>query len=424
MTPRSALPCLAAICTLALGSTSCLAQARKGALPYPIVDTNQTLCFDNRRAIAPPKPGEPFFGQDGSYQGHAPSYRDNGDGTVSDLVTGLMWTSDPGQKVSFDVAQNAVGRCRVGGHSDWRLPTVKELYSLIDFTGTEPDPRPRDVRLFRPYINRNFFKFSYGNIGAGERLIDSHWLTSTLYTDKVLHGFEAVFGVNFADGRVKGYPLLDPYGGAKWFYSLYVRGNPAYGKNDFVDHGDGTVTDRATGLTWMQVDSGHLRAGDNADGKLNWEQALAWSEQLSYAGKDDWRLPSIKELHSIVDYTRSPATDNSPAIDPIFKTTKLTVEEGQEDYPYFWSGTSHPLADDASEACYIAFGRAFGYFTRRQDKGKVTEFLDVHGAGSQRADLKAGDLSKLPKGRGPQGDVTRIYNFVRCVRGGEAKVQP
>ena len=46
-------------------------------------------------------------------------------------------------------------------------------------------------------------------------------------------------------------------------------------------------------------------------------------------------------------------------------------------------------------------------------------YVDVHGAGAQRSDPKAGDPGMFPHGRGPQGDVIRIYNYVRCVRGGE-----
>jgi hypothetical protein len=47
--------------------------------------------------------------------------------------------------------------------------------------------------------------------------------------------------------------------------------------------------------------------------------------------------------------------------------------------------------------------------------------MDVHGAGAQRSDPKAGDPTRFPYGRGPQGDVIRIYNYVRCVRGGTAE---
>jgi hypothetical protein len=44
--------------------------------------------------------------------------------------------------------------------------------------------------------------------------------------------------------------------------------------------------------------------------------------------------------------------------------------------------------------------------------------VDVHGAGAQRSDPKAGDPKQFPHGRGPQGDVIRIFNYVRLVRGG------
>jgi hypothetical protein len=44
--------------------------------------------------------------------------------------------------------------------------------------------------------------------------------------------------------------------------------------------------------------------------------------------------------------------------------------------------------------------------------------LDVHGAGAQRSDPKAGDPRIFSRGRGPQGDVIRIYNYARLVRNG------
>ena len=63
-----------------------------------------------------------------------------------------------------------------------------------------------------------------------------------------------MFGVNFADGRIKGYPADSSIG--KKYYVLYVRGNTAYGTNSFVDNGDATITDNATGLMWMKNDNG------------------------------------------------------------------------------------------------------------------------------------------------------------------------
>lgn len=388
-------------------------------LTYPIVDTGQQRCYNDRHEIAYPRASQSFFGQDAQYVGNTPKYRSNGDGTVTDLVTGLMWQRKPGRKMTYAQAVAGAARCRVGGYTDWRLPTIKELYSLILFSGTDPDPRSTNTSAQRPFIDTKYFKFQYGKPSEGERIIDSQWATSTRYGSTTMHGNATMFGVNFADGRIKGYPVKDVRRRtAKRFYVIYVRGNSDYGKNEFVDNGDGTITDNATGLTWMQVDSGHLKAGRKRNGKLNWKEALAWAEQLEYAGYSDWRLPNVKELQSIVDYARSPDTTNSPAIDPVFKTTRITIEEGRKDYPFFWSSTTHCSLYSGGQGAYIAFGESPGYM--RDPRTGRSELLDVHGAGSQRSDPKSGNPERSSKGRGPQGDVVRIYNFVRCVRGGTA----
>jgi hypothetical protein len=58
-------------------------------------------------------------------------------------------------------------------------------------------------------------------------------------------------------------------------------------------------------------------------------------------------------------------------------------------------------------------------FDRRPPGGSGNDrLLDVHGAGAQRSDPKTGNPRDFPHGRGPQGDVIRIFNFVRPVRGG------
>jgi hypothetical protein len=94
---------------------------------------------------------------------------------------------------------------------------------------------------------------------------------------------------------------------------------------------------------------------------LNWEQALRWAEGLQYAGHSDWRLPDIKELHSIVDYTRSPDTTRSAAIDPMFSVTPVRDALGEVNYPYYWSSTTHKRRGGGEAAAYIAFGRSQGW---------------------------------------------------------------
>ncbi|MFC2149782.1 hypothetical protein ACFLQ8_03675, partial [Candidatus Auribacterota bacterium] len=68
---------------------------------------------------------------------------------------------------------------------------------------------------------------------------------NTKYVSTTMDGAETLFGVNFADGRIKGYGYRKPgRPRQKKFYARYVRGK-AYGKNDLADNGDNTVTDRA-----------------------------------------------------------------------------------------------------------------------------------------------------------------------------------
>lgn len=376
---------------------------------YPVVDTGQERCYSERAILKDPLPGERFFGQDAQVQGYQAQYTDHGDGTVSDQVTGLMWSKAVDlRKVSLKEALDMAASLRLGGHADWRVPTVKELYSLIDFrgrTGFDPGGRSAIPRNAVPFLNTDYFEFAYGQVDQRERYIDAQWLTSTKYVSTTMGGSETLFGVNFADGRIKGYGYRRPGSSReKKFYVRFVRGNPAYGRNRFRDNGDGTVTDHATGLIWTQQDSGR---------GMTWEQALAYAESLTRGDFSDWRLPNAKELQSIVEYTRSPDTTQSAAMDPVFQATSIPNEAGQKDWGYYWTSTTHVDGPGVSQAVVFCFGRGIGMMFGR--------ILDVHGAGCQRSDPKTG----IPSiGYGPQGDARRILNFVRCVRGGIPVTHP
>jgi hypothetical protein len=334
-----------------------------------------------------------FGGQDAQHAGRAPAYVDNGDGTVTDLVTGLMWQKSPGEKVSYAQAASGTAALRLGGHDDWRLPSIKELYSLILFSGTDPSgcDGPPACSAPVPFPDTRYFDFEYGDTSAGERLIDAQFWSSTPHVWTTMNGDATVFGVNFADGRVKGYPCdRGPNGRAQRQFARYVRGNPAYGVNDLVDNGVGTLTDQATGLMWCQADSG---AG------MNWADALAWVRRQNaarYLGHDDWRLTEAKELQSIVDYSRSPDTSHSAALDPRFQATAIQNEGGATDYPHYWASTTH--ADNrgrGAAAVYVCFGRCLGFMQTPPGSGAF-RLLDVHGAGSQRSDPKAGNPADFP----------------------------
>jgi len=377
---------------------------------YPIVDTNETIFYSNDAIIDEPTVGDDFYGQDASYEGNQPNYTDNGDGTVTDNVTSLMWQQDPGDKLNWCEAATGLDEYNeeaLGGYSDWRIPTIKELYSLVEYSGWTGTGSASSS----PYCDTDYFDFTYGDAAGEHRFIDSQILSSTIYDSGTIADGATTFGYNFADGRIKGYEL------SKNFYCYHVRGTTTYGQNIYTDNGDATITDSATNLMWLQNDSGFYEAGPDSDGTLDWQEALEWADDMNeeeFGGYSDWRLPNVKELQSIVDYTRGPATTDSAAIDELFYSTPIVNYFGWDDYGFYWSSTTH---DDGSAseieygaAAYVVFGYGMGYMDGEE--------LDVHGAGCQRSDPKEGSRDDYPTCDvdAPQGDEQRVFNMVRLVR--------
>ncbi len=376
------------------------------ATTYPIVDTGQKNYFNNTGYISKPNPKSSFFGQDSSYLGNQPSYTNNHNGTITDNITGLIWQKEVLPKMSYNQAVKYANSAQIGGSSDWRIPTIKELYSLMNFSGQTGKSNPSNKNVpsdAKPYLDTRFFDFEYP---SERRYIDAQYWSSTDYVSTTMRGTKTFFGVNFADGRIKGYPKYKAHGGTAKFYLRLVRGNTNYGKNKFVDNLDGTIFDKATKLLWMKDDSQY---------GMNWKKALSYCENATVAGNSHWRLPNAKELQSLVDYTRSPDTTNSAAIDELFKTTPIKNEGNKKDFASYWSSTTHLDGRRiGSYAVYLSFGRALGYM--KDPRLETRQLMDVHGAGAQRSDPKSGSIEKFAKmGHGPQGDVVRVNNFVRCV---------
>jgi hypothetical protein len=113
-----------------------------------------------------------------------------------------------------------------------------------------------------------------------------------------------------------------------------VRGGQNQSSNNFIDNGNGTVTDTQTNLMWQQ---------GTAQNTMLWKDALAQCENLSLGGYQDWRLPNIKELFSIVDYGRQ-----NPAINTQFFTVI-------DNYSIYWSSTT--VTDDPKSAWIISLSR-------------------------------------------------------------------
>ena len=212
---------------------------KTAALTYPIVDTGQTTCYNALTEMTCPSSGASFYGQDAQFEGKQPSYTlSSDDKTVYDNVTQLTWMRGPNitlttpvksDKKTYSAAQTwvaTVNAMAYGGFSDWRLPTIKKLYSLINFNGTDPSGYSgTDTSVLTPFIDTTYFNFAYGETSSGERIIDSQYASSNVFVlNPGKNGHTMLFGVNFADGRIKGYDLKMPDGSDKTFFVQLVRG--------------------------------------------------------------------------------------------------------------------------------------------------------------------------------------------------------
>jgi hypothetical protein len=219
--------------------------------------------------ITCPQPGQDFYGQDALYGPNLQSYTDLGNGIIRDNVTGLEWqqATAPGT-YTWDQANTYCENLILGGYTDWRLPTIKELSTLVDSSIPSPGPT----------INTTYFPNTYA----------SQYWSSTTYASYPYGAWSVYFYYGNVDSSYKSYS----------YYVRAVRGGQS--TNNFVDNRDGTITDTGTGLVWQQA---------TAPGTYTWQQALAYCENLTLGGHGDWRLPNRNELQTLVDYSRYNASD-------------------------------------------------------------------------------------------------------------------
>ena len=126
---------------------------------------------------------------------------------------------------------------------------------------------------------------------------------------------------------------------------INITVEPAEVCTGFVDNGDGTLTDIQTGLMWQQADPGELK----------WEEAKLYCENLVLGKYNDWRLPTMEELTTLVDYGKS-----SP---PINLACFPEFIEGR-----YWSSTYD--AGDAGSVWHIGFWQGYDgtYFHQYEKK--------------------------------------------------------
>lgn len=108
--------------------------------------------------------------------------------------------------------------------------------------------------------------------------------------------------------------------------------------SNFIDNNNGTISDNSNGLLWMKYTFGKNPDGSGESQKLIWSDALLESQKFNFLNKT-WRLPTIRELTSIIDYDK-----NNPAIYDSF----------QSECDGYW--TSTVPSDQAVWIVYFSYG--------------------------------------------------------------------
>jgi hypothetical protein len=184
-------PAIILIVLLVMYGTSNLGAQGVHSFRKALPDTGQTSCYDSSGSTITCSGA----GQDGSYIFLNPqlSYIDNGDGTVTDKYTGLMWkkcsepdtTADCSGMPNVYTWADAISQCEnltYAGYSDWRLPNMKELFSLIKYEGSSG-----------PYIDTTYFP----------NTVNSYYWTSTTFAPTPTSAMAVSFSVGFVSGNLK-----------------------------------------------------------------------------------------------------------------------------------------------------------------------------------------------------------------------------
>ncbi len=229
-----------------------------------------------------------------------PRFTDNGNGTVSDALTGLMWQAVPsGSITTWDYAVetyvNSINSSVLGGHSDWHLPNVNEMCSLINssvadtavwlngmdgFSGISSGRYWLSTRSYYSgytYPMAYFLDFSDNTLGRSN-------ISAIPYCRVWLVREEGIGSIGLAKtGKTAGFYPDDDGSlelGITWpeprFFVL-----------------ESTVFDSLTGLMWSRMP---------CPAPLTWESALTFAAALETAGYDDWRVPNRVEMRSLVHY--------------------------------------------------------------------------------------------------------------------------
>ncbi len=331
---------------MALLFLSVASWAASGVIELP--KTGQTTCYDsagNTIACTGTR-------QDGDIRAGvvwpSPRFVDNGDGTVTDKLTGLMWIKGETEAMTWQAALDYVKTLNTGGHADWRLPNVEELRSLVDYS--QVDPSLPQGHLF---TNARAASYWSSTTNAGYTVdawyvyfldgsVDSSNKSGHYYVRAVRGGQCGSLDDSVICLPKTGQTKCYDTGGAEISCAGTgqdgdIQAGVAWPSQRFVDNGDGTVTDQLTGLMWIKDETA----------QMTWQAALDYVKTLSTGSHTDWRLPNVEEMRSLVDNSQY-----SPSLPQGHPFTNVLASG-------YWSSTT--LANGTGDAWGVHFTNGYVY---------------------------------------------------------------
>lgn len=265
--------------------------------------TGQTKCYNNSDEITcPASASANFYGQDAQYAKlgycYPPSFsiktNNSGENIVVDNYTGLEWQ----QVLSEETFtwENAITHCKnlsYGGYTDWKLPDPIELLPIVNHSKSSPA------------VDSTYFQIS-----------SDAWSSKSHNTTNAL-SFGSDFGTIWYR-KEKTTPLK----------IMCVRGNkltkPTFTTS--TTNGDVVVKDSITGLIWQKT---YVTS-------KTWQEALKYCEDLTYAGKSDWRVPNKNEQASLLNFEKSIPYSDFPDMpkEKAFWTNSTNAEYEHKTYAW------------------------------------------------------------------------------------------
>lgn len=284
------------------------------------------------------------------------------------------------------------------GYTDWRMPTVDELSSIVDYSKYDPTI---DAAYFPETlcygVNNNCAAYWSASPSALDP--DDAWWVWFGGGGAGPTGKDTLSAIRLVRGGQ--WPATAPQGDTDPNSNPNVPATTP--TDDFVlDNVYGTAYHKKTGLTWKRCYEGLVWSGTTCIDDPNVADLYTWSQALqrgpgigTFAGFSDWRLPNQKELASIVE-----RRNRNPAINATVYPNTPTA--------YFWSASPWAGRPDFAWLVYFDYGydfpyvKDYPYFAVRLVRGGQYSLLSVDkggtGSGTVTSNLPGIDCGKFCKG--------------------------